>query len=156
MNNEINGKQLFDWISENDLTLRFDSVEQAEFVVKYFEQSGYQLQIDNTGLKRTVIDQEGMRVESIIIDDVIDMAVETFYEEHMEDILILKKELSQLDRSSNENRQLYAKKMLELTKKDYVYGVLCKAFDKTVYGKKLYQNMLNQNRPPEMNRNKVR
>lgn len=128
----INGRELIDWVSQNDLLMTF-TPEQSDVIVKALAQGGYSLTLENEKLILIQESQQGMIAKEMVIDDLIDKACEVNYEK----LQGLKEESKKL-----EKRQPIARLKLDikLAQCQIDHLILEKVFEKTVY--KRYERRL--------------
>ncbi|WP_294360642.1 hypothetical protein [uncultured Clostridium sp.] len=79
MEHGIEGRELKEWITQNDLMMKI-SDEQAEVIVKTLLQEGWIMEIGDESLLLCSIDEDGLHEKETSIDDIIDLAAEINYE----------------------------------------------------------------------------
>lgn len=137
MKHILTGRELLEWIRENDLLLKFSSVEEASIVLNNYLNVGYALDCEGDKLIQVYSDQEGTYANNITIDEVIDIAAENAYEEKE----ILKEELSRTNFHSILDIVNYAKGMKRLVEKSNESKAIGNVYKQTIYGKEMLQQI---------------
>ena len=128
--NNIDGKQLREWLRENDLLMKI-SPAQADIIVKTINQAGYELEIDsNNRINQISIDQEGTHVIPVTIDDIVDLAAEINYESLLNQEEKMKDENIESVLTSVQNLKEY----LQLKNQSILIN---QAFQQTIYAKNI-------------------
>ena len=140
-NQITNGRDLLDWLEENDLTLNLDPVEAKSVMDTYLE-TGWTLYYDENKL---FMDKNGKAV-MVNVDDVIDAAAEKNYG----DICQLKADLYQVSENRDLSRAMddftrHLDKFTELVQLEIKKKSITSAYSKTIYGKRYYYDALYAN-----------
>ena len=135
------GRELLDWIDENDILINLDP-EEARTVMEAYKQTGCTLY---SGAEKLFADRDGKAV-MLCVDDVIDVAAEKNYE----DIRQIKEELYQVSENKVLSRSIddfekHLDKFTELVQLEIKKKSIMSAYSKTVYGKRYYYDVLYAN-----------
>lgn len=133
----ISGKELREWVTENDLLMKLSNDKQAQLIVDNFYEAGFELGILEGKLIRSYTDETGIHTDFITLDDVIDMAVENYYELHSEEIYQLKEKLASASLGTAQTRYSFVKELQKLAALEKNYASLLQAFEQTQYGRDL-------------------
>lgn len=127
--NNIDGKQLREWLRENDLLLKL-SPAQADTIIKMIQTGGYELEVEGSKIRQVSVDQNGTQVKEITTDDVIELAAEINYE-----LLLNHKE--KMKSENAESTLAFVKELKEYLELQNESILLNQAFQQTVCAKKI-------------------
>lgn len=135
---QISGKELREWITEHDLLMKLNSDGQAQLIIDNFYEAGFELGVFQGNLVQAYTDETGVHTNIITLDDVIDMAVENYYELHNDEILRLKEKLATATNlGTSQTKYSFIKDLRKLIDLEKKYAQLLHAFEQTCYGRDL-------------------